>query len=287
MANNQFFPQTNTKALIVGAVGGFFVVALLFIIYLGCNLFNYQLVLQPKYISQEKIIYLDANDSICAKLDSIHRAHYIDSLKNARIVLSPQEYTSNVVDYYNIAFIVMSAMLVIFTALSFIHFRTSIKEAFLQMLESDYFQKNVAETLSGRVEEYCDNWLEGKTQQLDDLSSEIEASKDNLSDLYTHVQSLEEDVSRVITESRKGSSEEVSHLSKEEHPIQDKNTPLIAQERVVISPKNEDSTESTKSSPLQNKPHAVTAVKEAKGNPSKRGIKKLTSKNESKPTKDA
>ena len=200
MANNQFFPQTNTKALIVGAVGGFFVVALLFIIYLGCNLFNYQLVLQPKYISQEKIIYLDANDSICAELDSIHRAHYIDSLKNARIVLSPQEYTSNVVDYYNIAFIVMSAMLVIFTALSFIHFRTSIKEAFQKMLDSKDFQKDVAETLSGRIEEFYGDWLYARELQFEDFSRKIQNLKSNLSKLEEQVRNLEDGGTEVIVD---------------------------------------------------------------------------------------
>lgn len=182
-----------------GAIGGFIVVAIMIILYfgLGSNFFNYQLTFQPKYIFADNTVYIDANgDFANTRMDE--SKYLIDSLHKSNVILTPKEYTSNVVDYYNVAFLIMSAMLVAFTLLSFAHFKSSIKTAFQDLLESEDFQKNVADTLSGRAIEYYGEQfddLEEKIKKLDkkqkDYTKTINMLKQQISDLENDASEVE------------------------------------------------------------------------------------------------
>ncbi len=135
-----------------GMLGGGIVIALFLIILLTLSFFNYRVSFERVYVNSTSL-----HDDICA--DSIYtyeqmlKCNLLEELNNDKVILTPQEYTNNVVSYYNSILLVMSVMLAAFSFLSFVYLKSHSNDLIQENLKSEEFIDNVSEILIGRAED--------------------------------------------------------------------------------------------------------------------------------------
>jgi len=119
------------KSFINGILGGIILVVLIIVVFMLCHKHN--LAIHPVYIGNIEAI----KDSIALpemqmKLDAIKQ------LKEQGVLLTPQEYTNNVVNYYNTIITLLIALLAVFSLVTFFH---------LKFITTDEVKKNTTELL--------------------------------------------------------------------------------------------------------------------------------------------
>ena len=148
-----------------GLLGGILIIALfmVFVVFFT-NLFNYNV----KIINKTDIENYE-NYSCKIKL--------IDELKNDGVLLTPQEFTSNIVNYYNTALLILSAMLVIFSIIGYNHLKFLSNEKIDEKVKSDEFKERVSDSIVAIVEERS-------KEDLDLLKKDITELNDRIAKLY-------------------------------------------------------------------------------------------------------
>jgi hypothetical protein len=128
------------KSFLGGILGGFVIIAILIIALFAFNTFNYQVhIINPKTIDS-----LDYNMS---------KASIIKEMEDSGILLTPQEYTNNVINYYNVALALMATFLVIFSLISYLHLKFISEEQMQKYMKSEEFMASVRTAIFGKVEE--------------------------------------------------------------------------------------------------------------------------------------
>ena len=103
-----------------GMLGGGIVIALFITVLLSANLFNYRIRIDKVNINA---IQLSDTLKIKNNTDSIYQSRVefkqtlVEDLKNDKSILTPQEYTNNIVNYYNSILLILSVMLAAFSVL--------------------------------------------------------------------------------------------------------------------------------------------------------------------------
>lgn len=151
-----------------GIYGGGIVVAIFLIALFCLNIFNYN-------ISVEKVKVHNLNISDTTKVYSSEeiidacsglKQSLVEKLHQEKLILSPQEYTNNVVNYYNNLLLILSVIIAAFSILSFIYFKNQTREQVQDTLEDEQFLEKIAEKLSGKVEGRFQN-------DLDEIKSDL------------------------------------------------------------------------------------------------------------------
>lgn len=107
-----------------GMLGGFIVIAIFMLILVSSSFFNYRIRIDKFMISnttsnnQHGESYSSIYD-LKNKVEEDLRA----KLKNDSYILTPAEYTNNIVSYYNTFLLILSVMLAAFSFLSFIYIK--------------------------------------------------------------------------------------------------------------------------------------------------------------------
>ena len=167
--------ENNKKSFIFGMLGGLCLVLLIIIVSLGCNL-HHSIFRPIRIVSKEINI-----DSI--KQTEIKEKRYeIEKLEKKGLLLTPQEYTNNIVNYYNTVITLLITLLAAFSLIAFMH---------LKFITQDEVKKNVAELLRKSPE--IQNIL------LDNFSGKIEESLDDIPD---KINELTEEVNKLKTISK-------------------------------------------------------------------------------------
>lgn len=168
--------ENNKKSFIFGMLGGLCLVLLIIIVSLGCNL-HHSIFRPIRIVSKEINI-----DSI--KQTEIKEKRYeIEKLEKKGLLLTPQEYTNNIVNYYNTVITLLITLLAAFSLIAFMH---------LKFITQDEVKKNVAELLRKSPE--IQNIL------LENFSGKIEESLDDIPD---KINKLTEEVNELIEEVNK------------------------------------------------------------------------------------
>ncbi|WP_346862096.1 hypothetical protein [uncultured Draconibacterium sp.] len=123
-----------------GLLGGITLVGIFLIIIFSTNIFNYRIVIEKDRQNQTKI-------------ESELKRQIYEELKRDKIVLTPQEYTNNIVNYYNTAFLILSAMLIVFSFISYFHLKFLSDEHLRKRMKSEEFQEIIKQSIFGRAEE--------------------------------------------------------------------------------------------------------------------------------------
>lgn len=135
------------KEFLSGIIGGFLVVGILFGIIFFTYPFNHHYSI---YKNNTYLINSSKTDSL---IKYSEKAKLIKELESDHIILTPQEYTSNILSYYNTFLTILIAMLVVFSVVSYIHLRflseKEIIDAFKKKLDSGEFE----DILFGKAEE--------------------------------------------------------------------------------------------------------------------------------------
>ncbi|WP_321479722.1 hypothetical protein [uncultured Bacteroides sp.] len=135
---------------IYGICCGLFITILVALL-IGCNLNQY--AVGPAHIINPK-----------ANIDSIFqheikdKANQIEQLKNKGILLTPQEYTNNLANYYNTIITVLIALLAVFSVISFFHLKfiaqEEVKKNVTELIrKSPEIQKILLENFQGKIDE--------------------------------------------------------------------------------------------------------------------------------------
>ena len=132
------------KYFLYGVFGGIAIIAVFLIVIFSCNLFNYNIrIINP--VKKE----VSENFSEKAKL--------MIELEKDGILLTPQEYTNNVVTYYNTALTILAAMIVLFSVISYFHLKflseKQIIDTLKKSLDTKEFKTTIKESIFGKAEE--------------------------------------------------------------------------------------------------------------------------------------
>lgn len=168
------------KIYFIGMLGGFSVVGLFLILAFFIYPFNYHFSVIK---DNSYIINTSKADSI---VKFSEKAKIIKELERDNIILTPQEYTNNILSYYNSFLTILIAMIVIFSFVSYFHFRFLSKEeiasVFEAKIESGEFGKVLTTAIYGKVEEQflsIETYSEGNSK-LDDKLEEISSRINDL-----------------------------------------------------------------------------------------------------------
>lgn len=158
------------KEILGGIIGGILIIGLFLIIIFSTNIFNYEV----KLISGNDV------DSLESYSDKIK---LIEELMNDGVIVSPQEYTNNIVNYYNTALTILVALLLIFSIMSYLHLqfisKEQVLEGFKENLKSRKFEKLLTETIFGKAEDKFPSLdlVEDIKQKIADLQTDLEEMK--------------------------------------------------------------------------------------------------------------
>jgi len=174
------FIESTTGEFLAGALGGFLVVGILLILIFRFNLFNYEI----------KIIGGSNVDSV---YHYIEKSELLKELMDEGVVVTPQVYTNNIVNYYNTALTILIAMLIIFSIVSYFQLRfisrKQIGDEFKESIrDSKEFDEFVSQAIFGKAEEKF-----VKIEDLDYVINKIE----NIDAMLNSIEQLESDLEKL------------------------------------------------------------------------------------------
>jgi hypothetical protein len=133
------------KSFISGMFGGAVMLAIIVLICLfSLNLHKYNVgIINPKQ-----------SDSLTIN----NKVDFINQLHKDGTILTPQEYTSNVVSYYNTAITLLVFLFILFSFVSYFHLKFASKEEIIKILEekmkdSKQMENIIMEAISGKADD--------------------------------------------------------------------------------------------------------------------------------------
>ena len=172
--------------ILAGILGGFFVIGLIMVIIFTMDFFNYKFEVQPIQINSTCItedkdknaVLLD--DSLMTEI----KKELISDMKKEKILLTPQEYTTNIVNYYNTALLILSALIVIFSMLGFVYLKSLTQDSINSVLNSDSFQEQVMRKIIGKANEKFEDQFKEHINSFINRSDEL---NDKIAELSNRV----------------------------------------------------------------------------------------------------
>lgn len=177
-----------------GIIGGFLTIAIFIIILISVfRLFNYR-------ISIDKVVINSTNISDTVKLNNTSdykkykelKQILINDLNKDKLILTPQEYTNNVVNYYNSILLILSVIIASFSILSFIYFRNHTKDQIQDLMQSDDFRDDVANKLVGKAEGRFNEYIEEIELKNSELIDKIIKLENKIIDLEKNITTIKE-----------------------------------------------------------------------------------------------
>lgn len=180
----------NWLSLLAGTLGGFTIIALFiwFLFFMGNDIFNYKImIINPGGI--EKI----ENYSNKAKL--------LKEMEKEGIILTPEEYTQHVVDYYNTSITILATMLLVFTILGYLHLKflsqQQITDETMRLLTENIRVKETIKTaIFGEADEkfaYTEDFI-GLNVEVKGIQTELEILREKITpDLEFDLNNSEEE----------------------------------------------------------------------------------------------
>lgn len=189
------------KFIIGVAFSSFILLSLMLIILFFSNTFNYRGVIEPVYINSADLVRISTADS---NLNSLQEA-LIQKLHKDKLILTPQEYTNNVVGYYNILVVVMASLMVVFSIISLFHFRNSIKEQVSEKIEDVVSNKVFQGEIVNRLKENTSDWTgdileEAKEEMANQIAFLTSVVKSSREEQDQFIESLENQVNSLRAE---------------------------------------------------------------------------------------
>ena len=162
------------KSFLLGILGGVTVLSLLILCFFSFNLYNYSIkIVNPTHV--------EVSEKYSEK------AKLIRELENDGILLTPQEYTSNVISYYNTALTILAAMLIIFSVVGYFHLKflssKQIHDSLRDSLkDSKEFETIITETIFGKAEDVFASLskMDGAETRIGNIETSIEVLKEEI-----------------------------------------------------------------------------------------------------------
>lgn len=155
------------KYIIAGCIGGFLVFIFLLMALIIFGAYDYAPV---QILNPTKINHCLENDKIAL----------IQELTKNGTLLSPSEYTSHIISYYNSIIMLLVGLFVIFSFIGYFSLKSKMKEqiqeSLIEMLrDSKEFDKTISENIMGRVtNEFVPNEI------FEEMNAEIAMLKEKL-----------------------------------------------------------------------------------------------------------
>ena len=161
------------KAILSGFIGSLLMASLMCLFLFYCMGYDHIPV---------KIINHKVGSTMCSKLDVIHE------LEDKGILLTPQEYTNNISNYYNTIITILVALFILFSFVTYTHLKyvaeEQIQERLKKLLTTSEEVKNIIRrTISGFADEQyikredLDNYI---NEQIQNMSRRIDYLEERL-----------------------------------------------------------------------------------------------------------
>jgi len=175
--NNYY--RTNMVYFLRGAIAAIFIIGIFLVLCFWFNPFNFQFHL---ITFNTHILNVSKVDSL---LNNSEHLNSIKELSKYKLILTPQEYTNNVIQYYNTVLTLMAGMLVIFSVIAYFQLKFSSKREINEELkvaikDSITFRATLKDTLFGKAQDKFATLDEVKEL----LTNEIAILREELVDLH-------------------------------------------------------------------------------------------------------
>lgn len=158
----------------LGMLGGFTIIGFFIILLLSVNFFNYRIIIEDININtadKHDIAKHNVDTTITGYND--YKKMLLKQLTEERSILTPNEYTNNIVNYYNNMLLILSVMLATFSFLSFIYIKSIANDSINDKLNSNDFIENVSILIAGNLEGRLREEISGLSDDIQDLENRI------------------------------------------------------------------------------------------------------------------
>lgn len=161
------------RGFIGGFIGGIAFICIALMICLFCH--SHNSVIHPIHIANIEAMH----DSI--PIEEINtKIEAINKLKEQGVLLTPQEYTNNVVNYYNTIITFLVALLAIFSLVTFVHLKfITVDEVKKQVKELLRKSPDIQDILIGNTKGRIDELLFDTTERIEKLEVELKDLKES------------------------------------------------------------------------------------------------------------
>jgi hypothetical protein len=185
--------------IVAGASGGIVVLLLMLVVVFHLKLFNYEPI---RIMNSAKLPVMH-----CAQLDSIAclKIGTLQDMEAKGVLLTPQEYTSRIADYYNTLITFLIGLFVLFTIISVYGIRLTSKREIEDIRES--VKKDIMQSLSTELKDsraFNDDIINGLLSRVedtlvtrsdkDDIDSKVENMNRKLSEMEERINLLSNEV---------------------------------------------------------------------------------------------
>ncbi len=156
-----------------GILGGFSIVAIFIVIVLSFNFSGHRIQISEINVNTALLSesITSCNSDSIIQIQNLYKKQLLNELTQAKLILTPQEYTNNIVNYYNNFLMVLSVMLAGLSFLGFVYLKSQSNDLISSRLKSDEFKDEVKSQLIGEAEgRYREllSELENKIQYLEE-----------------------------------------------------------------------------------------------------------------------
>ena len=152
--------------IVAGGLIGAFISAVIIVLALGW--FNPHLY--TVYISNDEAIANETFNTV---------QHMILYLRDRHIILSPQEYTNNIVSYYNTFIVILVGLLATFSILGYFHLKHVSKNEIIILLKEMIRE---SKDFENTMKEYAAGWFD-YSEDLENLNNKIAEMGNDLENL--------------------------------------------------------------------------------------------------------
>lgn len=165
------------KAFWCGLLGGSLFVGIVLIILFRIEGYNYMPVMV--------INHSNDTTTICSKTDIIHE------LENKGIIVTPQEYTNHISNYYNTILTFLVSLFVIFSVISYFHLKyvaeEKIYKSVKELLINSYEVKN---TIKDTIQGLADDEYVGKEELETYVNEKISALEERVEEYTSYNETI-------------------------------------------------------------------------------------------------
>ncbi|MFA9389321.1 MAG: hypothetical protein ACERKD_05915 [Prolixibacteraceae bacterium] len=158
-----------------GILGGFSIVAIFIVIVLSVNFSSHRIQISKVNVNTSLLSdsITSCNSDSIIQIQSRYKKQLLNELNQAKLILSPQEYTNNIVNYYNNFLMVLSVMLAGLSFLGFVYLKSQSNDLISARLNSEEFKDEVKTQLIGEAEGRYRELLSDLENKIINLEEEI------------------------------------------------------------------------------------------------------------------
>lgn len=165
------------KAFWCGLLGGSLLIAMVLVVLFWIEGYNYTPIMVVNHTIDSTVI--------CSKTDIIHE------LENKGIIITPQEYTNHISNYYNTILTFLVSLFVIFSVVTYFHLKYVAEEKIIKSVKELIINSyEVKDTIRNIIRGLADDEYIGNEEMESYVDQKISALEERIEEFASHDETI-------------------------------------------------------------------------------------------------